>query len=66
MKLITKIGLSVATISALLLTGCNQPAQEVSDTQLSYRNVDLLADSGTPKVEYNNNELASFFNKTFL
>ena len=59
MKLITKIGLSVATISALLLTGCNQPAQEVSDTQLSYRNVDLLADSGTPKVKFVKNNIGS-------
>lgn len=57
MKLITKIGLSVATISALLLSGCNQPSnqatqKEVTEKDLGYGGADPLKNVIPPKVEY--------------
>ena len=50
MKKLTKVGISVAIgLAMFILSGC---ANKVSDTELSYRNSDLLANPGTPKVEY--------------
>ena len=58
MKKSMKIGLGIATVSAmLLLTGCG--AEKISDTALSYRNTDLNQDASTPKVEYLKNAAGS-------
>jgi cytochrome c-type protein NapB len=59
MKKLMKMGLGIATVSAmLLLTGCG--AERISDTALSYRNTDLNQKGATaPKVEYLKNAAGS-------